>query len=411
MSKYMPHQYAKLFRDLKGKCVNYVTDYLEEDFKESDAGRFFAKNYEVEDGIIVGEEDELSGAWAASIDNFLLFGETLENERVLNIISKKAKKLTAEEKEILADWEKKAFDSVFEIVDMDENKLKLFDVLAEVEYDAYSNSEESLLKLFPEVEKGSFMYANLVPIKNFWFLSGAQKIFSSSAEQIIFENFVQRRQSPQDIYRNNPDKLKKALKLQKEIYDFFVEFYGSDEIIISGDKLAGTQREFYSAWSRHSGGKETPKENIFPKEIEEADSVGIIMDQKQGEYFAIDYKFFVDTFSKSDERQSGWQIIIVGYLEDEYIPAFIFERMKNRYPEGFRKVMSDIFLEFNEGNLDPVNDFDFLMDEYKPGWKETYPSVCLTNERFKKYYYQNRVGRNEPCPCGSGKKFKKCCGR
>ena len=20
-----------------------------------------------------------------------------------------------------------------------------------------------------------------------------------------------------------------------------------------------------------------------------------------------------------------------------------------------------------------------------------------------------RVGRNEPCPCGSGKKFKKCC--
>jgi len=21
------------------------------------------------------------------------------------------------------------------------------------------------------------------------------------------------------------------------------------------------------------------------------------------------------------------------------------------------------------------------------------------------------VGRNDPCPCGSGKKFKKCCGR
>jgi SEC-C motif-containing protein len=22
----------------------------------------------------------------------------------------------------------------------------------------------------------------------------------------------------------------------------------------------------------------------------------------------------------------------------------------------------------------------------------------------------NRVGRNDPCPCGSGKKAKKCCG-
>ncbi|EKE21092.1 MAG: hypothetical protein ACD_7C00360G0001, partial [uncultured bacterium] len=23
----------------------------------------------------------------------------------------------------------------------------------------------------------------------------------------------------------------------------------------------------------------------------------------------------------------------------------------------------------------------------------------------------NTVGRNDPCPCGSGKKFKKCCGK
>ncbi|MDP6688023.1 MAG: SEC-C metal-binding domain-containing protein, partial [Alphaproteobacteria bacterium] len=22
---------------------------------------------------------------------------------------------------------------------------------------------------------------------------------------------------------------------------------------------------------------------------------------------------------------------------------------------------------------------------------------------------QSKVGRNDPCPCGSGKKFKKCC--
>ena len=24
---------------------------------------------------------------------------------------------------------------------------------------------------------------------------------------------------------------------------------------------------------------------------------------------------------------------------------------------------------------------------------------------------RRRVGRNEPCPCGSGVKYKKCCGR
>jgi len=24
---------------------------------------------------------------------------------------------------------------------------------------------------------------------------------------------------------------------------------------------------------------------------------------------------------------------------------------------------------------------------------------------------ENKLGRNEPCPCGSGKKYKKCCGK
>ena len=23
----------------------------------------------------------------------------------------------------------------------------------------------------------------------------------------------------------------------------------------------------------------------------------------------------------------------------------------------------------------------------------------------------SKIGRNDPCPCGSGKKYKKCCGR
>ncbi|MCI5655557.1 MAG: SEC-C domain-containing protein [Ruminococcus sp.] len=24
---------------------------------------------------------------------------------------------------------------------------------------------------------------------------------------------------------------------------------------------------------------------------------------------------------------------------------------------------------------------------------------------------KQRIGRNDPCPCGSGKKYKKCCGK
>jgi SEC-C motif-containing protein len=49
-------------------------------------------------------------------------------------------------------------------------------------------------------------------------------------------------------------------------------------------------------------------------------------------------------------------------------------------------------------------------------------TLCLEEQsRFvrekKQWFYidgtfpkHNKVGRNEPCPCGSGKKFKQCCG-
>lgn len=51
-----------------------------------------------------------------------------------------------------------------------------------------------------------------------------------------------------------------------------------------------------------------------------------------------------------------------------------------------------------------------------PQWDEH-----LSAERRKQLYKEakrsntivkpKKVGRNEPCPCGSGKKYKKCCGR
>ena len=32
-------------------------------------------------------------------------------------------------------------------------------------------------------------------------------------------------------------------------------------------------------------------------------------------------------------------------------------------------------------------------------------------QRMTIYRDQPKVGRNDPCPCGSGKKYKKCCGK
>jgi preprotein translocase subunit SecA len=43
------------------------------------------------------------------------------------------------------------------------------------------------------------------------------------------------------------------------------------------------------------------------------------------------------------------------------------------------------------------------MPAEQPSLQRTPPQVQFRSSR--------KIGRNQPCPCGSGKKYKKCCGR
>jgi hypothetical protein len=46
-----------------------------------------------------------------------------------------------------------------------------------------------------------------------------------------------------------------------------------------------------------------------------------------------------------------------------------------------------------------------------PEDKPALPATALTTPPARKPEAARKIGRNDPCPCGSGKKFKKCCGR
>ena len=42
---------------------------------------------------------------------------------------------------------------------------------------------------------------------------------------------------------------------------------------------------------------------------------------------------------------------------------------------------------------------------------ETRKAITKDFNRSRIVVKEDKVGRNDPCPCGSGKKYKKCCGR
>jgi nickel-dependent lactate racemase len=49
-------------------------------------------------------------------------------------------------------------------------------------------------------------------------------------------------------------------------------------------------------------------------------------------------------------------------------------------------------------------------DDTLPDWAPPSPYVAPDHLAPQPYVAPPKVGRNEPCPCGSGKKYKKCCG-
>ncbi|MNO77360.1 hypothetical protein D3C76_684670 [compost metagenome] len=42
--------------------------------------------------------------------------------------------------------------------------------------------------------------------------------------------------------------------------------------------------------------------------------------------------------------------------------------------------------------------------------EEKRKEISKSYKESKTVRNENKIGRNDPCPCGSGKKYKKCCG-
>jgi len=58
------------------------------------------------------------------------------------------------------------------------------------------------------------------------------------------------------------------------------------------------------------------------------------------------------------------------------------------------------------------NDEDLDYEDYDEDDDEDFEEEEYANDSERKVrYVKSKVGRNDPCPCGSGKKYKNCCGK
>jgi SWIM/SEC-C metal-binding protein len=83
-------------------------------------------------------------------------------------------------------------------------------------------------------------------------------------------------------------------------------------------------------------------------------------------------------------------------LGTEKNPAVVNVKTKKKMKEVatiFEKNGWKYTIEMDRNKPEDTTDLEILLNWPKPTEAE------------------KKVGRNEPCPCGSGKKYKKCCGK
>ena len=114
----------------------------------------------------------------------------------------------------------------------------------------------------------------------------------------------------------------------------------------------------------------------------------------------------------------------------------IYEKLLSNPDEVVKGTVKELAEKFGQevltmiGFLDGINesllieiDLDKNMVAAKADWLYELPQwkEIFSEEELKKFYKEQKesttirkpkkIGRNDPCPCGSGKKYKKCCGR
>ena len=139
-------------------------------------------------------------------------------------------------------------------------------------------------------------------------------------------------------------------------------------------------------------------------------------------YFNIEKNIYEQLLENPDEAVSGTVkelaekygqevLTMVGFLDG------INESLKEENPIETMEEDTVVSLAFDKEKLYKnmvAAKADWLYE--LPQWKEIY-----SEEELKRLYKEQKesttirkekkIGRNDPCPCGSGKKYKKCCGR
>lgn len=370
-----------------------------------------------------------------------IFERNLNRKSILTLFLENSKKLPASTKKIVKAL-MQSISSIFEIKRVLQNGFDLNNIINEKTY-----SVVSLVKMttFRGLGAGQYVVARIFKFEEAYYLLEISGVLPSSRRDDALRYSVAKIiQNPELVYLDNPEKQKEIEQDIKDIYGKFIEFFGKDEVVTTNkfaDDLIGAFNDFAEGGERidYSDKIQTldnyrffdvsefnnSYDNFLENSLggfsshKEIYDVGIIFDKELGLYAVP----FFETFNRvidNPESIENAKACVEFFLENDKFSANIIKRVADRH---------DNFMETVNKLLGTDYTLDALLEHYKLRYLEnkifSSTTVLYKSKAFSKTLGiieediekpslegidLSKIGRNDPCPCGSGKKFKKCCG-
>ena len=368
-----------------------------------------------------------------------IFERNLDSKSILDIYLKE--KLSASEKKIVLALQN-SISSIFEVKRVLQNGFDLYNIINECNYGVIS-----LVKMtsFRGIASGQYVVARIFKYNDTYCLLEISGVLPSSRSDDALRFAIAKIiQNPELVYLDNPTKQKEIEKEIKDIYKKFIDFFGKDEVVTTNkyaDDIIGAFNDFteggekvdysdkiqtldsykYFDVSEFNNSYENFLENSLGgfSSHKETYDVGIIFDEELGLYAVPFYETFNKIIENTENVENAKECVEF-FLENDKFSANIIKRVASKH---------DNFMEVVNKLLQTKYTLDELLEKYKSRYLKTkvfssttvlYKSKAFSKtlgiieEDIEKPELENvdlsKIGRNDPCPCGSGKKFKKCCG-
>ena len=336
-----------------------------------------------------------------------------------------------------------SISSVFEIKRVTKTGFEFLNIVNEKRY-----MVTSLIKMtaFRGIGVGCFIIARVVKIDGDDYLLEISGVLPSSRKTDAYRFAVAKIiQNPELVYLDNPEKQKEIEQDVADIYEKFIEFFGGKTEIITTNKNADDLIGLFNDYAEE-GNKSDYEQYItepseykffnvsefnnsydnflenslggFSSHSEEYD-VGIVYDKELGLYAVPFYGTFNKIFEVKDYITiENYDECIKYFLRNDKYSANLIRTVANKHKNFMEIVNAVLAKNYTLDELLRVYKRRYLNNKIMSSTTVLYRSNAFSNtlgiiedeENKPEIDLTKKIGRNDPCPCGSGKKFKKCCG-